>query len=158
MRNSLVIIAVVALSIIQVNATDKKPIVNTSNKVVTIAKENLIQVFDWTVTTNKNRYSGTSLDLIHANKMVSLVSSGEIVLDKKIESFYMLDYEADNNSNRIYFWEVESSYGTAKGYSSNENDANKMIQLIAKGEIISSKVIISGVMKKYKRKKAQVKK
>ncbi|MCX7551598.1 hypothetical protein [Xanthomarina sp. F2636L] len=158
MRHSLIIIAVVALSIMQVNATDKKVIVNTSNEVVTIAKEHLVQIFDWTVTTNKNSYSGTSPDLIHANRMISLVSSGEVVLEKKIESFYMLNYEAEDNNNRLYFWEVESSFGYAKGFSSSEDDANKMIKLVAKGEIITSKVIISGTVEKSPRKKAKLKK
>lgn len=158
MKKSILSIAMVAFSILCIKATENNKIFNTLNEVVTISKENMVQVFDWNVTTNKSTYSGTSLNLEHANKMIALVSADEVVLEKKIESFYMLNYEAEDNSNRLYFWEVESTYGYAKGFSSSEDDANRMIQLIAKGEIVTSKVIISGIVEGTPRKKAQVKK
>ncbi|GGG34490.1 hypothetical protein [Bizionia arctica] len=157
MRNTILIIATVALTNIQVHATNEKTTFFPSNKVETITTENLVQVFDWNVKTTKRTYSGTSPNIEHANKMIVLVSYGEVILDKKIESFYMRRYEAENNSNRLYFWEVESTYGYAKGFSSSEEDANRMITLIAKGEIVSSKVIISGIVKESQRKKARTK-
>lgn len=158
MKKSILSIAMVAFSILSINATENNKIFNTLNEVLTLSKENMVQVFDRHVTTNKSTYSGTSLNLEHANKMIAIVSTDEVVLEKKIESFYMLNYEAENNSNRLYFWEVESTYGHAKGFSSSEADAYRMIQLIAKGEIVTSKVIISGIIEGTPRKKAQVKK
>ena len=51
--------------------------------------------------------------------------------------------EANNNTKRNYFWEVETVSGKAKGYSSTEYYANKMIDLVASGDAIVSKIIIS---------------
>ncbi|WP_417212730.1 hypothetical protein [Bizionia sp.] len=146
MKNSILIIALAAFSILQVNATDKKPLLNLETAIATATLKKIVQVYDWNVTTTKNSYSGTSPNLEHANKMIGLVSSGEVVLNKKIESYYMFQNQANNNNNRLYFWEVTSSKGYARGFSSTEADAYNMIKLVASGDIITSKVIISGVI------------
>ncbi|TYB78465.1 hypothetical protein [Bizionia myxarmorum] len=147
MKNSILSIAVVALSFLQVQATENKTMLDSTISAENVSAQKIVQVYDWNVTTTKNSYSGTSLDIEHANRMIALVSSGEIILDKKVESYYMMQNEATDNNNRLYFWEVTSSKGYAKGFSSTEYDANHMIKLVASGDIISSKIIISGIIK-----------
>ena len=140
-KKSILIIATVAFSILNINATNEKSPLNTSNEVVTFTKENIAQVFDWKVETNKGSYSGTSLSLESAKEMIALSSSGEIVLGTEIQSYLVLKSEI--NTNRNYFWEVETATGSAKGYASSEDYANKMIQLVASGDAVVSKIIIS---------------
>lgn len=146
MKNSILIIALVALSLYQVNATENKNILNSATDIETVTTEKIVQVYDWNVTTNKNSYSGTSPNIDHAIKMISLVSSGEVVLEKKIESYYMFQNQTKDNNNRLYFWEVTSTKGYARGFSSTEDDAHKMMKLVASGDIVTSKVIISGII------------
>ena len=140
-KKSILIIATVAFSILNINATNEKSTLNTSNEVVTFTKENIAQVFDWKVETNKGSYSGTSLSLENAKEMIALSSSGEIVLGTEIQSYLVLKSEI--NIHRNYFWEVETATGFAKGYASSEDYANKMIQLVASGDAVVSKIIIS---------------
>lgn len=141
MKKSILIIATVALSILNVNATNETKALNTSTEVVTLTRENIAQVFDWKVETDKSVYSGTSLTLESAKKMIALSSSGEIVLGSEIQSYLVLKSEV--NTQRNYFWEVETAAGSAKGYASSEDYANKMIQLVVSGDAVISKIIIS---------------
>ncbi|GAA4939199.1 hypothetical protein GCM10023314_09850 [Algibacter agarivorans] len=143
MRKSILIIGTVVLSIINVNATNEKTTLSTSIEVVEITKNHIAQVFDWEVKTNKGTYAGTSLSLESAKRMITLSSSGEIVKDKKITSYLMLKSEANSNAKRNYFWEVKTASGMAKGYSSSEAYAHKMIELVASGDAIAEKMIIS---------------
>ena len=98
MKKSILIIATVALSILNVNATNEKTALNTSIEVVNITKNHIAQVFDWEVKTNKGNYSGTALSLESAKQMINLSSSGEIVKDKKITSYLVLKTEVNNPS------------------------------------------------------------
>lgn len=141
MKKSILIIATVALSIINVNATNEKKTLYTSNEVATISRDNIAQVFDWKVETDKGIYSGTSLTLESAKQIIALSSSGEIVLGSEIQSYLVLKSEV--NAQRNYFWEVETATGSAKGYASSEDYANRMIQLVASGDAVISKIIIS---------------
>ena len=140
-KKSILVIATVAFSILTINATNEKKTLNTSTEVTTLTKDHIAQVFDWKVETNKGIYSGTSLTLESAKKMMALSSSGEIVLGEEITSYLVLKSEV--NAQRNYFWEVETATGSAKGYASSEDYANKMIQLVASGDAIVSKLIIS---------------
>ena len=103
MKNSILIIATVVFTFLNVNATNEKMTLNTSNEVIEITKDKIVKVYDWTVKTNKGTYSGTSLNLEHANNMITLVSSGEIILEKKVESFFMLNSEVKNKEKRNIF-------------------------------------------------------
>ena len=141
MKKSILIIATVAFSILNINATNETTALNTSTEVATLTRDNIAQVFDWKVETDKGIYSGTSLTLESAKEMIALSSSGEIVLGTEIQSYLVLKSEV--NAQRNYFWEVETATGSAKGYASSENYANKMIQLVASGDAIISKIIIS---------------
>jgi hypothetical protein len=141
MKKSILIIGTVALSIFNLNAANEKKTLNTSTEVVTITRERIAQVFDWKVETDKSTYSGTSLTLESANRMIALSSSGEIVKGTEITSYFVLKSEV--NAKRNYFWEVKTETGFAKGYASTEDYANKMIDLVASGDAIVSKIIIS---------------
>lgn len=143
MKKSILIIATVAFSILNINATNEKTTLNTSTEIVTLTRDNIAQVFDWKVETNKSVYSGTSLSLDSAKQMIALSSSGEIVLGTEITSYLVLKSEVNNNTHRNYFWEVETATGSAKGYASSENYAEKMIALVSSGDTIVSKMIIS---------------
>ncbi|MEW4923455.1 hypothetical protein [Algibacter sp. 2305UL17-15] len=141
MRKSILIIGTVVLSILNMNATSENTTTNTSIEAVEITKNNIAQVFEWKVETTKGTYAGTSLSLEQAKKMIALSSSNEVVTGTEIKSFFVLKSEI--NTKRNYFWEVETATGTAKGYSSTEDYAHKMIQLVASGDAIVSKMIIS---------------
>ena len=143
MRKSILIIATVALSITNLNATNEKKDINASTEVVTVTKNNIAQIFDWKVETDRGVYSGTSLSLENAKKMIDLSSSGEVVTGTEITSYFVLKSDVNNLAKRNYFWEVETATGHAKGYASSQEYANKMIQLVASGDAIVSKMIIS---------------
>ncbi len=143
MRKSILIIGTVVLSILNIHATNEKSTNTTSFEIVKITKENIVKIFDWKVETNKGTYAGTSANLEKAKQMIALSSSGEVIKSTKITSYYVLKTEAKNNAKRNYFWEVETATGTAKGYSSTEDYAHKMIQLVASGDAVISKTIIS---------------
>lgn len=79
--------------------------------------------------------------------MIQLVSAGEVVLDQKIETFFQLKNEVSNNNLRLFFWEVETTNGKAKGFSSSENQAKKMIELVSTGSILNFKIVIDAEFK-----------
>ena len=79
--------------------------------------------------------------------MIQLVSAGEIVLDKKIETFFQLKDEVSNSNLRLFFWEVKTTNGKAKGFSSSESQAQKMIELVSTGDILNFKIIIAAEFK-----------
>ena len=143
MRKSILIIGTVVLSVLNINATNANKNLNTLKEVVEITKNNIAQVFEWKVETTKSTYSGTSLSLEQAKKMIALSSSGEVVTGKEIKSYFVLKSEVNNTEKRNYFWEVKTVSGSAKGYSSSEAYAHKMIELVASGDAIVEKMIIS---------------
>ncbi|MBC3758327.1 hypothetical protein H7U19_07925 [Hyunsoonleella sp. SJ7] len=140
MKKSILIIGTVVLSMLNLNATNETTL-NASNEVVEITKDAIAQVFEWKVETTKGTYSGTSLCLEQAKRMIALSSSGEVIIGTEIKSFFVLKSEVD--AKRNYFWEVETATGKAKGYASSEDYAHKMIALVASGDTIVSKMIIS---------------
>lgn len=142
MRKSIFTVAILALSFVNVNATE---VTTTSNntEISTLTKNDLTEVYDWSVKTTQGEYSGTSSSLQDAEKMIRLVTVGEVILDKKIESFYQVIAEKNDKTLRLYFWEVESATGKAKGFSSSEKQAQRMIQLVSSGDVVSSKIIIA---------------
>ncbi|HMQ43001.1 hypothetical protein [Mariniflexile maritimum] len=141
MKKSILIIATVALSMLNVNAANENKTLNASTEIGTVSKDNIAQIFEWQVETTKGVYSGTSLSLESAKEMMKLSSSGEVVTGTQITSYFVL--KSEMNTNRNYFWEVETETGSAKGYASTEDYANKMIALVASGDAIVSKIIIS---------------
>ena len=145
MRKSIFTIAILALSFLNANATEIKQV--TNNPPTTISRENIVEIYDWNVRTNIGNYSGTSTSEDEARKMIELVTVGEIILDRKIETFYVLASEISSPSLRLFFWEVETSNGKAKGFSSSESQARKMIQLIGVGDITSFKILIQAEFK-----------
>ncbi|MDD7888288.1 hypothetical protein [Flavivirga sp. 57AJ16] len=142
-KKSILIIGTVVLSILNAHATTLISNLNTTTIGATITNENILKVYDWKVETDKGLYSGTSFSIEDAKQMILLTSSGDIVRAFKIESYFVLRTEAKNNSKRNYFWEVETVTGHAKGYASTEAYAHKMMQLVASGDAIVSKKIIS---------------
>lgn len=147
MRKSIFTIAILALSFVNVNATE---VTSTSNNLeisTSISRENIVEVFDWSVKTTSGTYSGTANSIEEAQKMIQLVSAGEVVLDKKIETFFQLRDEVSNNNLRLFFWEVETTNGKAKGFSSSESQAKRMIELVSTGDVLSFKIIIAAEYK-----------
>ncbi|UKM65344.1 hypothetical protein GSB9_01909 [Flavobacteriaceae bacterium GSB9] len=142
MRHSILTIVIVAISILNANATNK---IETPNSVeaIEITRDAIAQVFEWEVETTKSTYSGTALSLKEAQNMMALSSSGEVVRSKEIKSYLVLKSELNSNTKRNYFWEVETKTGKAKGYASNKAYADKMIELVASGDAIVSKIIIN---------------
>ncbi len=147
MKKSIFTIAILALSFVNVNASEVKTTSNNLETTTSISRDNIIEVYDWSVKTTNGSYSGTSNSLDEAEKMIQLVTVGEIILDKKIESFYQLKNEVSNTNLRLYFWEVETTSGKAKGFSSSESQAMKMIQLVSTGDILNYKIVIEAEYK-----------
>ncbi len=143
MKTLILIIGTVVLSTLNTRATNKTSTFSTVIITEAISDNDLVKVYDWNVETNSAVYSGTSLSIEHAKEMIRLTSSGELINGSKIESYFVLKTEAKDNSKRNYFWEVETATGFAKGYSSTEGYAHKMIQLVSSGDAIVSKKIIS---------------
>ena len=144
MKKSILIIATVVLGFINANATNLKTNLNTTTVSVDITKDEIIEVFDWSVKTTTGDFSGTASTLFDAKKRANIVGQGAIVLEQKITSYFVLRSELNVKSSRIYFWEVKSEKGYAKGFSSYEFSAKKMIALVAKGDVISYRIIASG--------------
>lgn len=145
MKNSILIIGTALLSFLQMNALNDNINPNRFDNDPEITTEHLIQIYEWNVKTNHTYYSGTSHSASHANKMVALVSTWEVILEKAIQSYYLLESDFNQNAKRIYLWEVISTLGHAQGFSTSENAARRMIDLVATGDIITSKVIKSGL-------------
>lgn len=142
MRHSILIISTVVLSVLNLNATNVKA--NTEANVKTeLTENNITKIYEWSVKTLSGKSAGTSATLEEAKEMIALFSRNEAILEKKITSYYMLKAEVRNTNNRVYYWEVTSTNGSAKGFSSSERDAKDMIALVAKGEIITYKIITS---------------
>lgn len=147
MKKSILIIATTLVSFLPVNAKNdisKAPSLNNGFEIIA---DHLVQIYEWTVQTDQAYYSGTSTSSAHAIKMIALTSTGEVLLEKKVESFYLLKEDLNLNSKRVYLWEVVSTNGHAQGFSTSENTAQKMIALVANGEIITSKIIKSFLLK-----------
>lgn len=141
MKKSIVTLAMVAFSL-SANATEVKTAVRAENA-TEITKDKIIIVYDWSVKTDQRNYSGTALSLEKAEDRIAMAAMGEIILDKKIESYYQSAGDIASPTLRLYFWEAETTNGTAKGFSSSEDHALKMIQLVSTSEILTYKIIRS---------------
>ncbi|APY01419.1 hypothetical protein BWR22_14275 [Lacinutrix venerupis] len=139
-KTSILIIATIVFSFLNVNATNLKTSINSKVN-LDITTDDLIKIFDWSVKTNTGEFSGTASTLFDAKKRANMVGQGAIVLEQKIVSYYVLRSEIHSKTNRTYFWEVVSEHGYAKGFSSSEFSAKRMLHLLAKGDIVSYRII-----------------
>ncbi|WGD33521.1 hypothetical protein [Olleya sp. YS] len=142
MKRTILIIATVVLGLLNVNAANLKTDGN-SEIPVDITKNEIVEVYDWTVVTTNGEFSGTATSLFEAKKRSNLVGQNEVVLERKITNYFILKSEIFKKESRLYFWEVKSEKGYAKGFSSSEFSAKQMIQLVAKGDIMTYKIIAS---------------
>jgi len=140
MKNSILIIATVVFSFLNVNATNLEMTLNTKTN-LEIIKDEIVEVFDWTVKTTTGDFSGTAKTLFDAKRRANMVGQGAVVLEQKINNYFILKSEMQSKSNRMYFWEVKSKRGYAKGFSTNEFLAKKMMHIVAKGDIVSYRII-----------------
>jgi hypothetical protein len=142
MKKSILTLAIVAFSFSNINA---KEVTTTSNTIetTTLTRDQIKEVYDWNVKTNQGNYSGTANSLEEANRMIALSSVGEVILDRKIESYFEVKETIASNKTRVYFWEVTTNSGTAKGFSSSESQAKRMIELVSTGAILNYKIIQS---------------
>ena len=148
MRNSILTLAIVALTFSNINATEVTTTSNTIEATATLTRDQIKEVYYWNVKTTQGNYSGTANSLEEAQKMIGLVSVGEVVLDKKIESFFQVKEEVASNKLRLFFWEVTTNNGTAKGFSSSESQAKRMIELVSTGDVLNFKIIQSADFEK----------
>jgi hypothetical protein len=143
MKKSILTLAIFALSF--TNNTAKATTTNSNlfETTTALSRDQITEVYDWSVKTTQRNYSGTANSLEEANKIIALVTLNEVILDKKIESFYQVKNQEDANNKRLYFWEAQTDFGYAKGFSNSENQAKKMIDLIGKGDVLNYKIIQS---------------
>ncbi|GEC78604.1 hypothetical protein [Flavobacterium aquatile] len=148
MKTTILTLAIVALSFSNINAKEVTSTSNTIETTSTLTRDQITEVYDWNVRTNQGNYSGTANSLEEAKRMIELSSIGEIVLDRKIESFFQVKETVSSNTVRLYFWEVTTNSGTAKGFSSSESQAKRMIELVSTGDILNYKIIQSADFEK----------
>lgn len=142
MKRTLLIFATVVLGFTSLNAATENQTL-TNEATLDITTDNIIDVYDWKVITNNGESSGTSLNLHDAKRMIAMFSNGEAILEQQIISYKVLQSEATDHSKRLYFWKVECNYGKSEGFASSKSDAERMIALVAKGDIITYKLITS---------------
>lgn len=142
MKTTFTTLAIIALLFSNSYATEVQLTSNTIETSI-LTRDQITEVYDWNVTTNQGNYSGTANSFEEAQKMIALVATGEIILSKKVESFYQVKSETTSNTVRLFFWEVTTDSGTAKGFSSSESQARKMIELVSTGAILNFKIIQS---------------
>ncbi len=148
MKTTILTLAIVALSFSNINAKEVTSTSNTIETTSTLTRDQITEVYDWNVRTNQGNYSGTANSLEEAKRMIELSSVGEVVLDRKIESFFQVKETVSSNKVRLYFWEVTTNSGTAKGFSSSESQAKRMIELVSTGDILNYKIIQSADFEK----------
>lgn len=146
MKKSFFIITTALLSFVQMNALNDSIVSHRYDHHANIPADALIQIFEWQVKTNQARYSGTSSSASHAHNMIKLISQGDVILEKTVESFYLLESDLQSESKRVFLWEVTSTNGRAQGYSTSKTAAQKMINLVANGDIITFRIIRSGLL------------
>ncbi|WP_304142425.1 hypothetical protein [Mesoflavibacter zeaxanthinifaciens] len=146
MKRTILIIAAVVFGLLNLNATTVTTEPN-SVTTATMTKDDLVKVYDWYVKTTTGKFRGTAKTLFDAKRRANLVGQNEVVLEQKISNYYILKSELNKKESRLYFWEVKSEKGEAKGFSTSEVSAKKMIQLVAKGDVISYKIIASKRLK-----------
>lgn len=142
MRKVITTLAIIALTFSNSYATEVQLTSNTIETSI-LTRDQIAEVYEWNVTTNHRNYSGTSNTLVEAQKMIDIVSIGEIILDRKIESYFQVKNENASTTMRLYFWEVTTNSGKAKGFSSSESQAKRMIELVATGSILTYKIVQS---------------
>lgn len=148
MKTTILTLAIVALSFSNINATEVTSTSNTIETTSTLTRDQITEVYNWNVRTNQGNYSGTAKSLEEAKRMIELSSVGEVVLDRKIESFFQVKETVSSNTVRLYFWEVTTNSGTAKGFSNSESQAKRMIELVSTGDILNYKIIQSADFEK----------
>lgn len=139
MKKSFLIIATVVFTICNLQATNslkENPITNLK-----FNKNKVVKIYDWKLELENGTFSGTSLSMEDAQKAVTLISKGEFVLQKQITSYYVLLSDTHTSNYRMYYWEVKSESGYAKGFASTKEKAEKLINLVAKGDILTYKII-----------------
>lgn len=141
-------LAIIALFFSNSYATGVSLTSNTTEIVSTLTRDQITEVYDWNVTTDQGNYSGTANSLEEAQKMIALASTGEIILSRKVESFYQVKSDVASTTVRLFFWEVTTDSGTAKGFSASESQARKMIELVSTGAIQNFKIIQSANFEK----------
>jgi hypothetical protein len=141
MKKSILTLAIAALSFSNSNAKEVTSTLNTIETTSTLTRDQITEVYDWNVRTNQGNYSGTANSLEEAKRMIELSSIGEFILDRKIESYFQVKETVSSNKVRLYFWEVTTNSGTAKGFSSSESQAKRMIELVSTGTILNYKII-----------------
>ncbi|RKS01361.1 hypothetical protein [Flavobacterium sp. 102] len=102
MKTTFLTLAIVALSFSNSNAATVTTSSNTI-ETTTLTRDQITEVYDWTVKTNQSNYSGTAKSLSEAKKMIELVAIGEVILDRKIESFFQVREDISADKVRLYF-------------------------------------------------------
>lgn len=139
MRTTFLTIVLVVAQLFSTQAMNSNDKTVNDNSNITIAQ--LTDIFEWTVTTKSGTFSGTSLSLEKAYKMVSLVSQGESISEQIIVKYTVLKSKASNKDSRKYYWEVVGSKGNAKGFASSKSIAKRMVELASSAQTISYKII-----------------
>lgn len=144
MKKSFLIIATVVLTIFNLQASNN----HYKNRIV---KSNptpkVVKIYDWQLQLENGAFSGTSLTKEAAQRILNILSKGEFVLQQKITSYYVLQSDTQVKNYRNFYWEVTSENGYAKGFASSKSKAEKLVKLVAQGDIITFKIIKSNSLK-----------
>ncbi|TYB76106.1 hypothetical protein ES677_10015 [Bizionia gelidisalsuginis] len=146
MRKSILIIAALVFGLLTANATTPNSTPTTFNN-SDLIKDDIVKIYNWSVTTTVGQFSGTASTLTSAERRVQLASNGLIVLEHIITSYFVVGSDINKPENRLYFWEVQSENGRAKGFSTSEASAHRMINLVSSGDVVYYKIVASSEIK-----------
>ncbi|MEL0645588.1 hypothetical protein V6251_14440 [Olleya sp. Ti.3.14] len=98
------------------------------------------KIYQWTVKTSTDVFTGTADSLEDANSQIAMLTQASKILEKEISSIYL---NSAKNSDRIYTWGVVTDRGFATGVATSLDQANQMVQLMGNTEVAKSKIIES---------------
>ena len=148
MKKLILTLAIITSTLFSVNAAEldvldtqlfdnNTPIINKDPEKKKVAKT---KIYQWTVKTSSDVFTGTADSLEDANSQIASLTQASKILEKEISSIYL---NSGKNSDRIYTWGVVTDRGFATGVATSLDQANQMVQLMGETEVSKSKIIES---------------
>lgn len=148
MKKLILTLAIITSTLFSVNAAEldvldtqlfdnNTPIINKDPEKKKVAKT---KIYQWTVKTSSDVFTGTADSLEDANSQIAMLTQASKILEKEISSIYL---NSAKNSDRIYTWGVVTDRGFATGVATSLDQAHQMVQLMGETEVSKSKIIES---------------
>jgi hypothetical protein len=132
MKKSLIATGIFASSVINANAN----LTSHKNK-----QGYATAAYQWEVETEFDVFSGTCVSIDEVNKEISMLTENKKIFKKNI--IPMTIDNTQNESTKIYTWDVVTKSDQANGVSASFAEAKKMIESFGEKGIIKSSIIES---------------